>query len=291
MKIEGKVIGSAILLSVLLFSLSGLFAPDSLCQLDKADIAPFQNWQYPLGTDGLGRDLLLSAMKGGVGTLSVGLASAMLASLAGFIWGSAGALSGGTIDNISTAIVDGLLSIPTIVLLLTISSLISAPELTHAMPQTVQTLLKVSEHSLGYLPIISVVFAIASTSWLEAARVARGMTLKLKGEDYVLSARAMGASNLEILVRHLLPALAGLAALEATLLTADAIILESGLSYLGLGLGSGTPSWGSMLREGQIGLFCGNAHAAIIPGLLIAFTVLSINLISDSIAVSKNSGC
>ncbi len=89
------------------------------------------------------------------------------------------------------------------------------------------------------------VAAIAATGWLESARVARALVLKLKEEDYFVAAQSQGAGSWHLLRQHILPALVGIALLEATLLTADAIIMESGLSFLGLGLGASTPSWGS----------------------------------------------
>ncbi len=126
----------------------------------------------------------------------------------------------------------------------------------------------------------AVVAAIAATNWLESARVARAITQKLMTEEYMTAARSLGAGSLHLLRFHLGPALKAVAALETTLLTADAIIMESGLTYLGLGLGPATPSWGGMLKDAQSGLLCGNLHGAVLPGLFLALTVMGINLLA-----------
>lgn len=233
-----------------------------------------------LGTDNLGRDLLSMLICGASGTLIVAFCAALASALFGYAFGAASGLSGGLLDGLMMRFVDALLSVPSIILLLTISSLISAPEFIRALPDGVLSILGVTDYSLGRLPMLSVIVAIAATSWLESARVARGLVLSLKEEEYILAARALGCDNLALLKRHISRALSSVAALEATLLTADAIIMESGLSFIGLGLGPSTPSWGSLLRDAQPGLLYGNWWAAVLPGLCISATVLALHLTS-----------
>lgn len=282
-----QLTGLSILAVMVFLALLGLLAPPCLSSLSPASInvPPFQNPQHLFGTDGLGRDLLTMILKGAAGTLFVGLAAALSASIFGYCLGAFSALCGGLVDSLLMRLVDALLSVPAIVLLLTISSLISSPEFTRTMlsvdglKQLAQAL-SLTDHSLGYLPILSVVAAIAATNWLESARVARAITQKLMTEEYMTAARSLGAGSLHLLRFHLGPALKAVAALETTLLTADAIIMESGLTYLGLGLGPATPSWGGMLKDAQSGLLCGNLHGAVLPGLFLALTVMGINLLA-----------
>ncbi len=289
-----QLTGLSILLLILGLALLGLLLPPCLSDLTPGmiNMPPFQMPNHWLGTDGLGRDLLTMLVKGAAGTLFVGLAAALSASLFGYCLGAFSALCGGLVDSLLMRLVDALLSVPAIVLLLTISSLISSPEFTRTMLavgglKEVAKVLNLSDHSLGYLPLLSVVVAIAATNWLESARVARALTQKLMAEEYMLAARSLGAGSIHLLRYHLGPALQAVAALETTLLTADAIIMESGLTYLGLGLGPATPSWGGMLKDAQTGLICGNLHGAVLPGLFIALTVMSINLLA---ARSKEHG-
>lgn len=234
-----------------------------------------------LGTDNLGRDLAFMLWAGALGTMAVAGTAALSAVLFGYLFGAFSALIGGFVDNFLMRLVDALLSIPSIILLLTISALITAPEITKLLPDLLLKVLQVSSYSDGLLPFFSVVVAIAATGWLESARVARACVLKLKEEDYFTAAISLGAGAGHLLRQHLLPALMSIALLEATLLSADAIIMESGLSFLGLGLGASTPSWGSMLKDAQPGLLAGNFWAALMPGLLISLAVISIHLLCE----------
>lgn len=268
------------LLIVAVIAVSRLIPGENLLtNLQEQNLAPLTAGHL-LGTDNLGRDLLSMLVCGASGTLIVALCAALSSALFGYAFGAASGLSGGALDSLMMRFVDALLSVPSIILLLTISSLISAPEFIRALPVDILGVLGVSDYSLGLLPLFSVIVSIAATSWLESARVARGLVLSLKEEEYILAARALGCDNLSILRRHISRALASVAALEATLLTADAIIMESGLSFIGLGLGPATPSWGSILRDAQPGLLYGNWWAAVLPGFCISATVLALHLTS-----------
>lgn len=258
-----------------------LMPPQALMtDLISPNLPPFSQGHL-FGTDNLGRDLASMLWTGALGTMAVALTAALSAAFFGYLFGAVSALIGGIIDNFLMRLVDALLSIPSIILLLTISALITAPEFTKLLPDLLLRALSVSSYSDGLLPFFSVVAAIAATGWLESARVARALVLKLKEEDYFIAAQSLGAGSWHLLRQHILPALVGIALLEATLLTADAIIMESGLSFLGLGLGASTPSWGSMLRDAQPGLLAGNFWAALLPGLLISTAVIAIHLLCE----------
>jgi peptide/nickel transport system permease protein len=266
----------------LLGGLLGLGHPP-LTDLLAVNIRPAASTVHYFGTDTMGRDLFDMLAWGALGSLSVALVASFTSVFVGNLFGSLSALLGGVVDNIMMRLVDALLAIPPVILLLTLSTFLTAPEFTAALPTSLSRLLHISASSDGILPLFTVTVAIASTTWLESARIARSRVLSIKEEEYCLAARALGDSNLQLLKRHLLPALFSTAVVEATLLVSDAIIMESGLSFLGLGLGPQTPSWGSMLRDAQVSLIEGNWWGAIAPGLAIVLTVISIHLIGQGL--------
>lgn len=236
---------------------------------------------HVLGTDYLGRDVLAEAVWGARASLGVGVLAAALAVGFGSIYGAVSAFAGGAIDSIMMRVVDGLLAIPNIILLLALNSLISTPALLAQLPPWVLQMFQVSSFSYGLLPLATVIVAISGTTWLEAARVARGKIIAVKAEEFVTAARALGIGGLRMIGCHLLPNASSVILVESTLLVSDAILLESGLSYLGLGLGPATPSWGSMLNSGQLSILQGNWWAVIVPGALITLTVLAVTLLGE----------
>ena len=237
--------------------------------------------EHLLGTDYLGRDVFAEAIWGSRASLIVGLFAALIAVSFGSIWGSLSAFAGGLVDTLMMRIVDGLLSIPSIILLLALNSLLSAPGLVAGFPPILLSLLQITSYSYGNLPIVTVVTVISATTWLEAARISRAKITSVKSEEYIEAAQALGMSTSRMLFRHLLPNAASVLMVEATLLVSDAVLMESGLSFLGLGLGPSNPSWGSMLTSAQVSLTQGNWWAVFIPGFLITLTVGSVNLIGE----------
>lgn len=236
---------------------------------------------HVLGTDHLGRDIFGQAVWGARASLAVGLMAAAVAVTVGSLWGSFSALAGGLVDMIMMRIVDGLLSIPSIVLLLALQALVSTPALAGVLPAPLLQALKVSGYSFGYLPLVTVILVVSATTWLEAARLAHAQVLAVKDKEYVTAARALGVGAAGMLARHLLPNARAVLVVEAALLVSDAVLMESGLSFLGLGLGPGIPSWGGMLAAAQTALIQGNWWAAVVPGLLITATVLAVNLVGE----------
>ena len=248
--------------------------------LDLANLAPFERYHW-LGTDYLGRDVFSQAVWGSRASLLVGMLAALIAVTFGSLWGSLSAFAGGWVDSVMMRIVDGLLSIPSIILLLSFNSLLSTPGLVMAMPSYLLAWLRVTSYSYGLLPLLTIVLVISSTTWLEAARISRAKIKTVNGEEYIEAAQSIGVSTMRMLFRHLLPNAASVLLIEATLLVSDAVLMESGLSFLGLGLGPSTPSWGSMLSSAQVSLSQGNWWAVLIPGILITLTVVSVNLIGE----------
>ncbi len=279
----GTTCGAAILLLLVSMALlAPLVAPaDPLSvNLSERNIPPFSAYHI-LGTDHLGRDLFSQALWGARASLFVGIVSACLASAFGSIWGALSALLGGRLDMIMMRFVDGMLAIPSIVLILLFQSLVSTPTLVNDLPQWLAQILQVSDYSFGYLPIVVVIVIISATSWLEAARLTRAQVLSIMSEDFILAANATGLSRTQMLFKHLLPNAKNIIAAETTLLVSDAVLMEAGLGFLGLGLGPDTPSWGHMLGTAQAGLVEGNWWSASVPGILIAALVLSVNLIGQ----------
>lgn len=248
--------------------------------LDHINLPP-NSVGHLMGTDYLGRDVFAEAIWGSRASLLVGLFAALIAVSFGSIWGSLSAFAGGIVDSLMMRTVDGLLSIPSIILLLALNSLLNAPGIVASLPPFLQSMLNITSYSFGNLPIVTVVTVISATTWLEAARISRAKITSVKSEEYIEAAHSLGMSTFRMLFRHLLPNAASVLMVEATLLVSDAVLMESGLSFLGLGLGPSNPSWGSMLTSAQISLTQGNWWAVFIPGLLITLTVGSVNMIGE----------
>jgi ABC-type dipeptide/oligopeptide/nickel transport system permease subunit len=269
------------LVAPIVYPISGNFSPLHL-DLNSTNLQPGVNGHF-FGTDYLGRDVLSQAVWGARSTLSVGILAAMIAVTFGSLWGSFSAFAGGIVDSVMMRIVDGLLAIPNIILLLALNSILSTPALVQSLPPPVVEVLGVNNYSYGLIPLLLVITVISATSWLEAARVARAKVLALLSEEYLLAASSLGAGTMAILLKHLLPNAASVLLVEATLLVSDAVLMESGLSFLGLGLGPNTPSWGTMLSAAQLCLLEGNWWSVFIPGVLITITVSAISLLGDGL--------
>jgi len=216
------------------------------------------SWAHPLGTDDVGRDTLARVMVGGQVSLLVGLTSMLMAIVFGITIGAFAGFYGGVIDNLLMRFTDVILAVPLYLLLFVLSA-----SFTDGTPK-------------------SVIILIAIFGWTYAARLVRGEFLSLKEREYVLAARTIGARNFRMMFRHMLPNAAGPIIVNATLLIGTNIILESVLSYFGFGIKPPDASWGSMIEVGQ-GLVDVDAKLVFIPGLLVFFTVLSLNLVGDGL--------
>lgn len=271
---------SIALMAPLLAPITSSISPLNV-NLAERNLPPFATGHL-LGTDHLGRDLFSQAAWGARASLCVGIAAALLASAFGSLWGGLSALLGGKADLIMMRFVDGMLAIPGIVLILLFQSLISTPSLVNHLPYWLAGLLHVTSYSYGYLPLVIVIVTISATSWLEAARLTRAQVLAILSEDFVEAAVATGVGKTQMLLKHLLPNARSVIVAETTLLVSDAVLMEAGLGFLGLGLSPDTPSWGHMLGTAQKGLIEGNWWSASVPGILIAMLVLAVNLIGQN---------
>jgi peptide/nickel transport system permease protein len=225
------------------------------------------SWQFPLGSDQLGRDMLARMMAGGKVSLAVGLV-AMLISM--FIGSFIGVMAGyfKRLDGPLMRLCDLFLALPLLPLLLVMVMLFRDALADALGPESGTFLL--------------IVFAIGMTSWMHAARIVRGQVLAIKEREFVLAARSIGTPNRRIIWRHILPNVVSSVMVAATLGIAGAIITESVLSFLGLGFPPDFPTWGRLLHDGveYMQLY---PERVVWPGLAISLTVLSVNYIGDGL--------
>ena len=213
--------------------------------------------EHPFGTDDLGRDVLSRMLYGGQVTLLVGLGSMFFTVLIGGLIGSIAGYFGGWIDTVLMRFTEAMLSIPNFFLAL------------------------VALTVLGKSPMM-VVLVIAFTSWMEIARVVYGETLKWKESEFVEASNAMGSSSIRTLVKHVLPQTFPSIIVASTLGIAWAILTESSISYLGLGIQPPTATWGNMLQNAQQYIWTA-PMLGVLPGLSITLVVLAYNFLGDAL--------
>jgi peptide/nickel transport system permease protein len=251
--------GALLLLVVAIAAIVGpLFLPDPLAQPDiLAGSAP-PGLGHPFGTDQLSRDVLARVVAGARVSLSVALLAVMLSVTIGATIGLVSGYWGGIVDSALMRLVDGALAIPRLFILLLV--------------------LAVWER----VPVAALIFLIGATGWFTTSRMIRGEVLRLREEGYVRAAEALGAPRRRIIFQHLLPNALGPLLVTATLGVGDVILLEAGLSFLGLGIQPPTPSWGGMILDSKEVLVSA-PWAGIFPGLAIMITVWSANLFGDAL--------
>jgi len=254
------MIGAAILL---LLAVSAIAAPViSRTSPYSIDLSAYQQGPsaaHWLGTDSAGRDVFSRLLYAGRVSLTVGLTSVAIYSAIGVLLGAIAGFYGGWVDSVLMRLADIFLAFPVLVIIITLAAMFG-PSLTN------------------------LILAIGFLSWPLIARILRGEVLSLREREFVLAARASGASPRRLIFRHLLPNAMAPIIVAATLGIAYAILLEAGLSFLGLGVQPPTPSWGNMLSDAQsLAVLSSMPWLWLPPGIMIALAVLAINFIGDGL--------
>jgi len=231
-----------------------LAGPDPGAMSDATFAHP--GFAHPMGTDDLGRDVLARVLYGGRVSLVIGLASALVAVSIGTAIGAAAGYLGGVVDD----------------------ALMRLTELFQVIPRFLLAIVVVALFGTGSLRLVLV---IGLLSWPATTRIVRAQCLVLRGEEFILAAQMAGASPIRIILRHVLPNVAPYLLVSVTLQTGSAILVESFLSFLGLG-DPALPSWGLLLQQAQIYLRSA-WWMATFPGVALSATILGLNLLSDSV--------
>ncbi len=211
--------------------------------------------EYPLGTDSLGRDMLSRLLFGSQISLFVGLAATAASGLVGVGLGLISGFLGGTADSVISRLGDVQQAIPFLVLAIAVAAVLGPG-------------------------LLNLILVLVITTWVTFFRVVRGDVLSVREEPYVMSAHAIGASKARIILRYILPNVTASIIVIATLLVANMIIFEASLSFLGLGVPSGIPTWGRIVADGRE-YIANEWWIALFPGLAILGTVMGINLLGD----------
>lgn len=216
--------------------------------------------EHILGTDSLGRDVLSRLIYGTRISLTIGFLATLFTMLLGIILGSLAGYFGGKLDNLIMRATDLMLNFPFLLLVLTLVAV------------------------LEEINLFTFVAIIALTSWPGMTRIIRGLYLRLREQEFILAAKALGCSHGRIIFYHLLPNVFFPIITQASLTMATMIVIESGLSFLGFGVAEPTPTWGNMMTDAQSMLVLKHyPHLWIPPGLAILCTVLAINFIGDGL--------
>ena len=252
------LIGGVVVLALIVVAvLAPMLSPWNPYRPDVKKILSTPSSHHPLGTDQLGRDVLSRMLHGARVSLAVGFVSVGIAALIGVVLGAAAGYRGGSVDATVMRLVDLMLVFPSFFLLLAVLAFLRP---------TIWTIMAV----------------IGATSWMRVARLLRAEFLSLKEREFVLWSHAIGASGFRIVWRHILPNAMAPVLVAMTLGIPAAILTESGLSFLGLGVQPPYASWGNILNEGKDAIEVG-WWLSFYPGLAILVTVLSYNLLGEGI--------
>ncbi len=252
-------IGAAVFLALigLLALLAPVVALRSPDEIDLRNQLLSPSVQHPLGTDEVGRDVWARLLYGARVSLLVALTAMLIGVTIGTLVGALAGYFGGWADAILMRLTDGMLVIPTFFLALIILAVFGAS-------------------------LVNVVLVIGLTQWMVVARVVRSEVLRTKPQEFVTAARSLGASDGRIILRHVLPQAAPTTIVAASLGVANAILTESALSYLGLGIAPPTPTWGNMLSGAQ-NFVWNRPDLAFYPGAMILAAVLAFNSLGDAL--------
>ena len=240
------------------------------------DIRSGPTWQHPLGTDKLGRDILVRVMYGTRISLLVGFVTMVLVCIIGITYGGISAYAGGWTDNIMMRFVDLMMSVPNTLIIILLSVVLHEPIKTLLSNPNLSQLAKVGSG------LVSIFIVLGLFNWLGMARVVRGALMMNRFQEYVLASEQMGAKRGWILKKHLLPNAVGIIIISATGVVPGAIMTESFLSFIGLGVSAPIPSLGSMANDALNGIQTYPMNMAY-PAIMICLITLSFNIVGDAL--------
>jgi oligopeptide transport system permease protein len=260
------VLGGAVVAALIMVALLADFiAPYSPTRQDYAAIFQPPGGLHPLGTDNLGRDQLSRLIYGARVAVAVGIFTQLVILAIGVPIGAVAALAGGRIDNLLMRFTDIVYAFPDLLLIILLS-----------------TVLRDNPLKSIWGGLLIIFFAIGVVNWVNIARLTRGQLLSLKERDFVEAARALGAGNTHIIVKHLLPNALGPIIVSVTFGIPQAIFTEATLSFLGIGITPPNPSWGSMIQDGYQAIFA-YPYLVLFPALAIACTLLAFTFLGDGL--------
>jgi peptide/nickel transport system permease protein len=242
-------------------ALASLVAPYAFDAVDLAQRRAAPSLAHWFGTDDLGRDVFTRVLFGARVSLAVGLVSGMVSVGLGALVGGTAGYAGRWVDDALMRFTDAMLAVPRLPLLM-IGAVVLAPG------------------------VPGLVILVGAAGWMETARVVRAEVLSLKARDFVSGARAVGASPVRVAALHVLPAALPVAGVATTLAVARGILLESALSFFGVGVQPPTASWGNMLYQGQATMAT-EPWLAVFPGAAIFVTVLCLNVVGDALTAGR----
>ena len=232
-------------------------APYSYQEQDTLNILAFPGIEHFLGTDRLGRDLLSRMIYGARVSLFVGVFSTLIALVIGTIYGTVSAYVGGKTDNLMMRVVDVVFALPDLLMIILITVLMGRG-------------------------VTGVFIALTMVSWVTIARLVRGEVLRIKEYPFVLAAKALGASHFRIMLREIFPNILGILVVTLSFRIPVAILAESTLSFIGLGIAPPASSWGTLANDGWTAIKF-YPHLILFPSLAIFFTILSFNFLGEGL--------
>lgn len=284
-------IGAVVLLLIALPCFVTL--PWSLTRYDEQNLGQMElgeqakrppSWREPLGSDNLGRSLLWRCLLGGAISLGIGFSAAMISVVIGVAWGAAAGYAGGRTDALMMRVVDVLYGLP-YVLLVVLVNIALQPQFEKLAGYVVS-----GHRARDVAGIVTLLAAIGGVSWLTLARVIRGQVLSLRSQPFIEAAHACGIGPVRIFVRHLLPNLVGPIVVYTTLTIPTAVLQESFLSFLGIGVQAPLPSWGNLAAGGVEELSALAMPGAEVrwwlplwPCLLLGLTLMALNFLGDAL--------
>ena len=272
------VLSIVILILVAILAIFGpTFLPRGSGDVTRESFLPPSEAHF-FGTDLNGRDLLFRVLIGARISLLVGLAGAFISFVVGVVYGMIAGYAGGRADSLMMRLVDILYAIPRLIFLLVLISALD-PILRELMVR------HGSQSLVGYSKIVILIFSLGLTEWLTMARIVRGQVLSLKSQQFVVAARSLGQTHRNIIFRHLLPNLVGVAIVYLTLTVPAVILDESFLSFLGVGIQAPLASWGLLLSDAAqvINPIKGYWWLLIFPATAMSLTLLALNFLGDGL--------